>query len=229
MNRRTPVRLLPLFLVGLPLTLLSCRSVERIVFLGDSITQEGDSPHGYIGLMREAAREAGHDAWELIGAGVSGNKVPDLQARLERDVLSKKPTLVVIYIGINDVWHFALGIGGTPKDRYEAGLRDLLARVKESGSRALLCTPSVIGEKSDGSNPLDPMLEEYAAITRTVAASTGTPLCDLRSSFLLELKKKNPENLQKGVLTRDGVHLNDSGNRFVAETLLEALEESLER
>jgi len=42
---------------------------------------------------------------EVIGAGISGNKVPDLQRRLERDVLKKKPTVVFIYIGINDVWH----------------------------------------------------------------------------------------------------------------------------
>jgi len=36
---------------------------------------------------------------EIIGAGVGGNKVPDLQARIEKDVLAKKPTIVVVYIG----------------------------------------------------------------------------------------------------------------------------------
>ena len=41
---------------------------------------------------------------EVIGAGISGNKVPDLEKRLERDVLSKKPTIVVIYIGIRAYW-----------------------------------------------------------------------------------------------------------------------------
>ncbi len=42
---------------------------------------------------------------KVIGAGISGNKVPNLEDRLDRDVLSHKPNVVVIYIGINDVWH----------------------------------------------------------------------------------------------------------------------------
>src|SRR5580692_10445268 len=79
---------------------------ERIVFLGDSITEAGVSPKGYVTLIKNSLNEKHKDLGiEIIGAGISGNKVPDLQKRLERDVLMKKPTLVVIYIGINDVWH----------------------------------------------------------------------------------------------------------------------------
>ena len=37
----------------------------------------------------------------------------------------------------------------------------------------VLCTPSVIGEKTDGSNPLDKMLDEYCEISRAVAAETN--------------------------------------------------------
>lgn len=42
---------------------------------------------------------------EIIGAGVSGNKVPGLHGRVDKDVIAKEPTLVVIYIGVNGVWH----------------------------------------------------------------------------------------------------------------------------
>ena len=70
---------------------------ERIVFLGDSITQGGVGPHGYVTLIKNALAEKHKDLGiEVIGAGISGNKVPDLQRRLEKDVLAKKPTLVVI-------------------------------------------------------------------------------------------------------------------------------------
>src|SRR4051794_34706718 len=79
---------------------------ERIIFLGDSITEAGVGPKGYVTLIKKRLAEKHEDLGiEVIGAGVSGNKVPDLQRRFDKDVLAKKPTLVVIYIGINDVWH----------------------------------------------------------------------------------------------------------------------------
>jgi lysophospholipase L1-like esterase len=137
---------------------------ERIVFLGDSITQAGASPKGYVTLIKNALADKHRELGiEVIGAGVSGNKVPDLQRRLENDVLARKPTLVVIYIGINDIWHGEKGPArGTPKDRYEDGLKEIIGKVKGAGGRVLLCPPSVIGEKHDGSNSLDAKLDEYA-------------------------------------------------------------------
>jgi len=112
-----------------------------------------------------------------------------------------------IYIGINDVWHSTNG-RGTPKDQFDAGLRDLVEKITAAGAKVVLCTPSTIGEKTDGSNPLDPLLEEYSAISRKVAEETGVTLCDLRKAFLDHLKQANPDNKDRGILTGDGVHLN---------------------
>jgi len=202
---------------------------EWIAFLGDSITAAGKGAGGYCRLIDEAIAEKHPDLGvQIIYAGISGHKVPDLQKRLDRDVLSKDPTVVFIYIGINDVWHSIRG-QGTPKDKYEAGLRELIARIEKAGATVVLATPSVIGEKTDGSNPLDPMLEEYAAVSRRVAKETGTTLCDLRVAFLDYLKEHNPENKAKGVLTGDGVHLNPQGNRFVAEQAAAAIAAALKK
>jgi lysophospholipase L1-like esterase len=196
---------------------------ERIVFLGDSITQAGAGPEGYVTLVRQSlAKSHGDLGIEVIGAGISGNKVPDLEKRLEKDVLSKKPTLVVIYIGINDVWHSESG-RGTSKADYEAGLRRIIQQIKEAGARVILCTASVIGEKTDGSNSLDKMLDEYCEISRQVAADTKTQLLDLRKAFLSYLKGHNEKNAEKGVLTSDRVHLNKAGNEFVAKQMLGAI------
>lgn len=196
---------------------------SRIVFLGDSITQAGARPGGYVSIV-EAAIQENHPELkvEIVGAGISGNRVPDLQKRLTQDVLDKKPTTVVIYIGINDVWHSQKG-RGTPKDKFESGLKDVIEQIKSAGANVVLCTPSVIGEKTDGSNPLDAMLEEYSAISRKVAGEMGVHLHDLRSEFITHLKEVNPDNKEKGVLTGDGVHLNPAGNQFVAHQMLLAL------
>jgi len=201
---------------------------ERIVFLGDSITEAGNQPGGYVSLVRdELASRYPALGIEVIGAGISGNKVPDLEARLDRDVLARKPTTVIIYIGINDVWHSLQG-GGTPKETFEKGLRSVVDRIRAGGARTILCTPTVIGERALGSNPLDAMLESYSDITRKVAADMKTGLLDLRKACGQHLAAfygdvKGTFNDDKGVLTSDSVHLNAAGNRFVADRMLEAL------
>jgi len=140
--------------------------------------------------------------------------------------LAKKPTVVVIYIGINDVWHGEKDPArGTTPDKFEAGLKELIGKCTKAGARVLLCTPSVIGEKPDGSNNLDAKLDEYSEISRKVAKELDLPLCDLRKAFLDHLKEKNVDKKEKGILTSDRVHLNDAGNKFVAEVMLKSLGE----
>jgi lysophospholipase L1-like esterase len=199
---------------------------ERIVFLGDSITAGGVSPKGYVTLIKNTLVEKHKDLGiEIIGAGISGNKVPDLQRRLEKDVLAKKPTLVVIYIGINDVWHGEKDPArGTAKDAFEAGLKEIIGKIRDAGARVVLCTPSVIGEKKSGANTLDARLDEYADISRKVAKDTDSPLCDLRKAFVDHLAKNNPDDKERGILTGDRVHLNEAGNKLVAQTILTVID-----
>jgi hypothetical protein len=87
----------------------------------------------------------------------------------------------------------------------------------------VVCTPSVIGERTDGSNQFDEMLDQYAAISRKVAAELSCQLVDLRKRFIEHLKKHNAENAERGVLTTDGVHLNAAGNRFAADSIIAVL------
>jgi lysophospholipase L1-like esterase len=188
---------------------------DRIVFLGDSITAGGVKPGGYVTLIKEAVEKSGKKV-EVIGAGISGNKVPDLQKRLKRDVLDKNPTIVWIYIGINDVWHSEKG-KGTPKDQYEAGLKDIITHVQKQGATVVLATATVIGEKHNGENKLDAMLDEYCEISRKVAKEMNVTMCDLHEAFISTLKTQNTKNDEKGILTSDRVHLNAAGNALVAD------------
>jgi lysophospholipase L1-like esterase len=193
---------------------------EHILFLGDSLTRRGARRAGFITLISKTLRAIpALKSVKITCSGVSGNRVPDLLSRLDRDVLRKKPTLVIVYIGINDVWHSQFG-RGTPEAEFKSGLHSLLGRLCEGGARVLLCTPSVIGEKSAGQNPLDGKLDRYAEMIREAAAHDSIPLLDLRRLFLAHLQKVNTHNHEKGLLTSDGVHLNTAGNRFVAECML---------
>lgn len=203
---------------------------DRIVFLGDSITAAGARKSGYITMASEAIAKAYPELnVELIGAGIGGHKVPDCQKRLSKDVLQKNPSIVFIYLGINDVWHWthpavvARGKKGTTPEDFENGLKKMISKINKAGARVILCTPTVIGEKFDGSNSDDKMLEEYSDISRKVAKETESQLLDLRKSFLNQLKKHNLKNETKGIFTSDGVHLNEKGNRLLATLVLRAL------
>jgi lysophospholipase L1-like esterase len=205
--------------------LVPLKKGERIVFLGDSITQAGVRPNGYVTKIKEELQSKHKDLdIEIIGAGISGNKVPNLQSRVDKDVVAKKPTIVFIYIGINDVWHGEKNpANGTSPEKFEAGLKEVIGKCTDAGAKVILCTPTVIGEKKAGGNSLDAKLDEYAGISRKVAAELKLPLCDLRKAFVDYLKDNNPEDKEKGILTGDRVHLNDAGNKLVAETMLKML------
>lgn len=220
------------WLVAMVLLLAAgCAQPEtRIVFFGDSITEAGAQPGGYVSLVAEELdAEHAPGTIEVIGAGISGNKVPHLQARLDEDVLTHGPTHVVIYIGINDVWHhFEFeSVTGTDAVTYRDGLTAMVKTIQEAGVDVLLCTPSVIGEDTNSEAPPNHLLRDYAELTRSVAAVTGATLCDLRQAFEEALAELNPEGAYEGVLTTDGVHLNDAGNRMVADFMLEHLRQAL--
>ena len=190
---------------------------KKIIFFGDSITQAGVQPGGYVDLIKKAL---GTEKYEVIGAGIGGNKVYDLYLRMENDVLNKKPDLVVIYIGVNDVWHKQSMRTGTDYDKFIGFYNALIKKIQDNGAKVVLCTPAVIGEKKGGANEMDAELDKYSGAIREIAAKNNLPLCDLRKIFLDYNTEHNPEDKEKGILTSDGVHLNDKGNQTLADKLL---------
>lgn len=190
---------------------------KKIVFFGDSITQLGVNKDGYIDLIKQ---QVDATQYELIGAGVGGDKVYDLYLRLEEDVLQKKPDLVFIYVGINDVWHKLGARTGTDYAKYLKFYQALINKIQANGSKIVLCTPTVIGEQKDGTNEVDGDLNQYATGVRGLAIKNKLPLCDLRQAFMAYEAANNPENKEKGILTTDRVHLNATGNKLVADTML---------
>ena len=218
------LRFLQVTFIILPMLAMRQDKPLKVIFFGDSITQAGVGPKGYITQVGEMLKASGKDAqYELIGAGIGGNKVYDLYLRLEDDVLSKKPDIVFIYVGINDVWHKASSGTGTDADKYVKFYEALIKKMKAQNIRVIVCTPTVIGERNDNSNAQDGDLNYYSKLIRDIATRNSVQLLDLRKQFGDYLVQNNPENKEKGILTSDRVHLTDAGNKFLAEKMLEAL------
>jgi lysophospholipase L1-like esterase len=197
---------------------------KKIVFFGDSITQAAVNKGGYIDVLQNMLQQKGVDQqFELNGAGISGNKVYDLYLRMETDVLDKKPDVVVIWIGVNDVWHKSSSGTGTDFDKFGKFYDAVVKKIQKQGAKVIIVTPAAIGEKNDYSNPQDGDLNSYSNWIRKYAATNQLGLVDLRKIFHEYSIANNPNNDAKGILTTDGVHLNEKGNALVAEEMWKAI------
>ncbi len=204
------------------LTLASFAALQKkkVIFFGDSITEAGVKPGGYITKIADLITKDGlTDQFELIGAGIGGNKVYDLFLRMDDDVLSKNPDVVLIYVGVNDVWHKQSFGTGTDADKFEKFYTAIIKKLQAKNIKVILCTPAVIGERTDFSNQLDGDLNKYSNIIRSIADKNKLPIVDLRKAFLDYNKQFNTENKESGILTTDRVHLNEEGNKLVAEEM----------
>jgi len=203
---------------------IQLRKKKKVLFFGDSITAAGIKPGGYIMKIDSMLKLQGlSEQYELIGAGVSANKVTDLYLRLEEDVLAKSPDIVVIYIGVNDVWHKRTSGTGTDADKFERFYNAILKKLADKNIKAILCTPAAIGERTDMTNDFDGDLNKYCAIIRGIATKNNLPLVDLRKALLDYNLKNNPDNKEAGILTTDKVHLNAKGNEVVASEMLKTI------
>lgn len=210
---------LVVFVVILGMSFVSQKKT-KVIFFGDSITELGVKPGGYVTRVDSMCRVEGKGAgFGFVGSGISGNKVYDLYLRMEEDVLAQHPDVVVIYVGVNDVWHKTLLGTGTDPDKFEKFYTAILKKLKEKNIRAVLCTPAVVGEKNDMSNPLDGDLNRYSNIIRELARKNNLPLIDLRKKFIDYELANNPENKEKDILTYDRVHMNARGNQFLADAM----------
>lgn len=211
---------------------------EKIAFMGDSITQSGNRKNGYVTLVMDALNREGLKVTH-VPAGVSGNRSPDMLARLDKAVISKEPDWMLLSCGVNDVWHFTLKLGnrtftGVPLDDYKKNIRDIISKAEEAGIKVVILTSTMIGE--DPQKDTNKKLEPYNAFLRELAKEEGLPLADLNKDMQAALKEIPDEEGKarmfgepgyqrniKNKLTTDGCHMNKLGNIMMAKGVLRTL------
>src|SRR5579875_1409730 len=130
---------------------------------------------------------------------------------------------------LNDVWHKRSFGTGTDPDKFEVFYNAIIKKLKDRNITVFICTPTTIGEKNDFTNEQDGDLNKYSVIIRNIAQKNNCGLIDLRKDFLDYLRNNNPSNKDRGILTVDGVHLNLTGNIFVAQRMYDALSKNFIR
>ena len=192
------------------------KSGDKVAFLGDSITANGSvTPGGYVRLVEAGLAQQGIKI-EVIPAGVSGNTSKDMLARLDRDVLAKKPVVMTLSCGVNDVWHGATGVALEP---YKQNIRTIVDRAEAAGIKVVILTATLITEDPAVAN--NQKLATYNDFLRELAKEKKLPLADLNADEQVELKRMAAEKPVKGsVLTMDGVHPNALGDEMMATGIL---------
>ena len=139
-------------------------------------------------------------------------------ARVDKDVIAKKPSVVVIQIGVNDA------SGGVTPEAFKAQLEELIDKLQKGGAKVVLCSCTCRVEGYDPNNPFDKKLDALADAARAIARERKVPLNDLRKAFIAYWKEHNPENKKTGFLTYDGNHWTEAGHKYVAEQMLKKFE-----
>ncbi len=194
---------------------LQVKDGQKIAFMGDSITQAGAAPKGYVTLVIRGLEAVGVKT-TAIPAGISGHKSNNMLERLERDALSKKPDWMTLSCGVNDVWHGANGVG---LDAYKQNITKIVDQCQAAGVKVMILTSTMIGE--DEPNPNNQKLITYNEFLRTLAKEKNCLLADLNADMQAIITKAGPE--KKGnIITSDGVHMAPAGNEMMATGVLRA-------
>ena len=203
-------------------------SGDVIVCTGDSIT---DSDHrldrrglgyGYVDLV---ARALGERA-TVVNAGIAGNRVAHLQARWQTDVLDHRPTVLSVYIGINDTLASFFEGRPTPVRVFEQHYADLLDRALGAGvGRLILVEPFFVDTElpsvrwGEGAQYIHEDLAPKQAVVRDLAARYGAGLVPLQSIMDSAGADRGPT-----MVAADGVHPTPLGAALIADAWLAAFD-----
>jgi lysophospholipase L1-like esterase len=208
-------------------TSLSCRTARpgRVLFQGDSITAAGrragatghDADALGMGYPLTVAGALAGGPWAFFNRAVSGNTVPDLQARWPRDTLALEPDVLSVLVGVNDFWHREQGYAGTVGD-FERQYSELLAATRRAGPgiRLLVLEPFVLrcGAVNDS---WFPEFDERRRAAARVASSMRATFVPLQAAFDHAAAGTSPEHWAP-----DGVHPSPQGHQLIARQWLSA-------
>jgi len=208
-----------------------------VVCFGDSTTALRKGVETYSEKLTKAFAEKGWKV-EVINAGVGGNTTAAARQRFARDVLSRKPSLVIIQFGINDS---AIDVWQTPPataprvslPEYRSHLRHFIDEVQRVGSSVILMTPNrlrwtpklkeMYGRppyQPEDENGLNVILSDYAEAVREIAKQKQVQLIDIESEY----RKLTSTSID--TLLPDGMHPNSAGHDLVYQLLIRKISEA---
>lgn len=199
---------------------------DIILFQGDSITDNGRSREndqandfnalgrGYAMLASAAMlRNYADKNIQIYNRGISGNKVPQLQDRWEKDCLSISPSILSILIGVNDYWHKRggnyAGSAQLYKEQYEKLLDSTLEKLPQV--KLIIGEPFAVKDVQHVDNSWFPEFAAYQNAAQEIAKAYKAVFIPYQSIFDQAEKQANGS-----YWTTDGVHTSLAGADLMA-------------
>ena len=189
-----------------------------IVCIGDSITEQNYHIHGYlnyVGLFSEKLINTFGRKQFVFNTGMSGGTTTSVLARLEQDALRFKPDLITVMLGIND----AKG-GEENVPQFNRQMLAIIEAIRNNRSEMLLLTQNYVDFESESAADVRRSYPHYVKAIRAIAASHQVPLCDIHRKWKDSIENNYSLHLK---LMNDGLHPNEHGHQFIADTLFEYL------
>ena len=202
------------------------RDGDRVVFYGDSITQDG----AYARFVEEYVRTR-FPKWDVrfYNAGVGGDTVRGggagpIDVRLGRDVVALKPTVVTIMLGMNDGGYKRFD--PTTLSAFADGYRGIVERLQRElpGVRLTLIRPSPfddVARPPQFAPGYDDTLRRLGCYVVTLAATAKADVADFRdrvNAGLATVVRQNADLARQ--IIPDRVHPGPSGHMVMGATLL---------
>jgi len=203
-----------------------------VLFQGDSITDAGRNRggrgpndagamgHGYPFLLGSYLLMSRPElGLKVFNRGISGNKVPDLDARWQADCLDLKPDVLSILIGVNDIWHKLNGNYDGTVETYEQGFAALLERTKAAlpETRLVVCQPFVL-RCGAVNEKWFPEFDARKAAAKRVAEAAGALWAPFQDAFDAAVAS----GIKPDYWAADGVHPSMAGHARMAKVWVEA-------
>ncbi len=192
----------------------SGRETVRIVCFGDSVTgvyYHTGGRRAWPDMLRIALKKQYPKAKiEVFNTGVSGNTTDAALQRIERDVIAKKPHVVNVMFGLNDV------VAGN-RPAYRENLKTIIRRCRDAGAAVVLCTPNSV--YPNAARPMS-TVAEYAEIVRDVAQKESVALADCFRAYE-DVRRRDATEWM--LLMSEDIHPCMGGHRLFAETAARAI------
>ena len=202
---------------------------STLLFIGDSITDTGRSRPvgerdglgaGYVSIVDGLlAAQYPERSIRVLNTGISGNRVVDLRARWEEDVIALQPDWLSIMIGINDVWRqfdtpmMKLQVG---IDEFHSIYEELILRTLPRLKGLILLTPYFI--ESNREDPMRKQMDAYRGVVKNLADAHRAVFGDAQKAFDRYLSHNSSQTL-----CGDRVHPNRKGHTIIATSFLDAI------
>lgn len=195
----------------------------RIIVLGDSITKgvrAGVTVEETFGALLQADLRAAGRTVEVVNQGIGGERTDQALKRLQSDILSRKPQIVVIMYGTNDSYvDQGQSESRLTAQQFADNLQKIVQLLQKERIKVVLMTEPRWGRTASangaGEHP-NLRLEQFMQRTRTTATSARVPLVD-HFQYWTEAEQLGTDI---GGWTTDQCHPNPAGHRQLADRLL---------